>query len=259
MSDQPDITGEFDRAHSARLASPTLDRIWRQAYGEDYPEAVTPSAFYALSTLRRLREGLHLAAGTTIADLGCGNGGAGLWLARELGVGVIGIDLSGSGVANASRRAAQLGLVSQVQFRTGDLTATGLPPASCDGAICLDVLPFVPDKTAAFREVARILRPGARFAFTTWEQDGFSSRLNAQQLPDYRPPLVEAGFAIELYEEPLYWRQQQRAALEGLLSAKAELAAELEPSLVDQYVRLANGMLVDMAARRYVSAIARRG
>lgn len=173
MSDKPDIAGEFDRAHSARLASPTLHRIWRQAYREEYPEAVTPSAFYALSTLRQLREGLHLAAGATVADLGCGNGGAGLWLARELGVSVTGIDLSGSGVANASRRAAELGLGSLVQFRTGDLTATGLPPASCDGAICLDVLPFVPDKAAAFREVARILpperglrsRPGSRAGF----------------------------------------------------------------------------------------------
>ena len=34
----------------------------------------------------------------------------------------------------------------------------------------LDVLPFVPAKAAAIREVARILRPGGRFAFTTWEQ-----------------------------------------------------------------------------------------
>jgi len=131
--------------------------------------------------------------------------------------------------------------------------------AAGDGVICLDVLPFVPDKTAAIREVARILRPRARFAFTTWEQDGYSSRLNARQFADYRPPLLEAGFEIELYEEPPNWRQQQRAALEGLLAAKAELAAELESPLVDQYMRLANGMLADMPARRYVSAIARRG
>jgi SAM-dependent methyltransferase len=34
----------------------------------------------------------------------------------------------------------------------------------------LDVLPFVPGKAMAVREVARILRPGGRFAFTTWEQ-----------------------------------------------------------------------------------------
>jgi ubiquinone/menaquinone biosynthesis C-methylase UbiE len=257
MSDN--ITGEFNRSHSARLASPALQRIWRQAYREEYPEAVTPSAFYAFSTLRRLREGLYLKTGAMVADLGCGNGGAGLWLARELGVSVTGIDLSSSGVANASRRAAELGLGGHVQFREGDLTATGLPPASCDGAICLDVLPFVPDKVAAIREVARILHPGARFAFTTWEQDGYSSRLNAQQLADYRPLLLEVGFDIELYEEPSNWRQQQRAALEGLLDEKAELAAELEPSLVDQYMRLANGMLADMPARRYVSAIARRG
>jgi hypothetical protein len=73
------------------------------------------------------------------------------------------------------------------------------------------------------------------------------------------PLLLEIGFDIELYEEPPNWRQQQRAALEGLLAAKAELADELEPSLVNQHMRLANGMLADMPARRYVSAIARLG
>ena len=36
----------------------------------------------------------------------------------------------------------------------------------------LDVLPFVSDKAAAVGEVARILRPGSRFAFTIWEHLG---------------------------------------------------------------------------------------
>jgi ubiquinone/menaquinone biosynthesis C-methylase UbiE len=51
-----------------------------------------------------------------------------------------------------------VGLGERVRFQVGDLTATGLPDASCDAVMSLDVLVFVPDKAAALREVARILR-----------------------------------------------------------------------------------------------------
>jgi SAM-dependent methyltransferase len=193
----------------------------------------------------------------TIVDLGCGNGGAGLWIARELGAKLIGIDLSAVGVANASKRAAKLGLGERVRFQEGDITATGLSPDSCDGAISLDVLTFVRDKAAAINEVARILRSGGHFAFTTWEPEGYSARLSAAQLASYRPALIATGFDVELYEEPVDWRRQQQAAAEGLLASEQNLAAELERPIVDQFMRLARGMLSDMPYRRYVSVIAR--
>src|SRR6478672_6257796 len=101
--DRTSVRDQFQRAHSAHLDSPTLRRIWRNAYREDYPEEVNPSAFYSRSTLLHLRAGLRLVEGDTIVDLGCGNGGAGLWITRELGTKLIGIDLSAVGVANASK------------------------------------------------------------------------------------------------------------------------------------------------------------
>src|SRR5262245_28291975 len=256
--DRRNVRDHFQRAHSAHLESKALKRIWRNAYGEDYPDEVNPTAFYSRSILLRLRTGLQIDAGGTLVDLGCGNGGAGLWIARELGTKLIGIDLSAVGVAAAFKRAAELGLSESVQFQEGDITATGLPSASCDGAISLDVLQSVPDKTAAINEVARILRPGVRFAFTTWEQEGYSARLNTAQLADYRPPLIAAGFDVELYEVPMDWRRQQQTALENLLASEQDLAAEMERLTVDQFMRMAHGALSEMPQRRYVSVIARR-
>ena len=85
----------------------------------------------------------------------------------------------------------------------------------------LDVLPFVPDKAAAVREVARILRPGGRFAFTTWEQlthlaPGDDNHAQRQALAatfhshpllqsariDYRQLTEQAGLTVETYHEP---------------------------------------------------------
>lgn len=199
---RPSLSDRFNRSHTARLQSATLERLYRTAYGEDYPAEATPNAFVSRTTLQRLVGVLHVGPGHIVVDLGCGHGGPGLWVAQQLGAHLIGIDLSAVGVALARDRAAALGLGERARFQEGDLTATGLPEASCDAAISLDVLVFVPDKAAAVREVARILRPGGRFGFTTWEQSGYSTRLGAPQLADHRPLLAAAGFDVEMYEEP---------------------------------------------------------
>lgn len=248
----------FDRVHSAQLQSRTLQDIWHNAYGDDYPAEVNPSAFYSRPTFQQLVSGLQIEPGQTIVDLGCGNGGAGLWVAQDLGVKLIGIDLSAAGVAAGTETARALGLGDTARFLEGDMTATGLASASCDGALSLDVLCFVPDKPAALREVARILRPGARFGITTWEQEGYSDRLKAAQLTDHAPTLAEAGFDVEFYEEPPGWRHQQKAALESILASEQDLAAELDRPNADHFMALARGMLNDMPLRRYVVVLARR-
>ncbi len=162
--------GAFDQSHSGRMRSTAVEAIYRSAFGADYPAAAQPNAFYSATTLRMVAGALDLCPGRVLADLGCGHGGPGLWAAQQTGATLTGIDLSPAGIELARRRAAQLGLDARARFTAGDLTATGLPDASCDAVMSLDVLPFVPGKAAAVREVARILRPGGRFAFTTWEQ-----------------------------------------------------------------------------------------
>ena len=154
--------------------------------------------------------------------------------------------------------AAALSFGERARFQEGDLTATGLLEASCDAAISLDVLVFVPDKAAAVREVARILRPSGRFGFTTWEQSGYSARLGAPQLADHRPPLVAAGFDVEIYEEPPDWQRQQRTLLEGIIASEPALAEEMEAASAAGFVAMARGALADLPVRRYVCVVARR-
>jgi SAM-dependent methyltransferase len=208
--------------------------------------------------LQRLAGALQIGPGHTVVDLGCGHGGPGLWVAQQLGAHLIGIDLSAVGVVLAQDRAAVLGLGERARFQEGDLTATGLPEASCDAAISLDVFVFVPDKAAAVREAARILRPGGRFGFTTWEQSGYSVRLGAPQLADHRPLLIAAGFDVEVYEEPPDWQRQQRALLEGIIVSEPELAEEMEAAVAAGFVAMARGALADLPVRRYVCVVARR-
>jgi hypothetical protein len=69
--------------------SPTLRRIWATAYREDYPAEAEPHGFVTLTDLRRMAEALALGPHDTFADVGCGRGGPGLWIARQTGASFI--------------------------------------------------------------------------------------------------------------------------------------------------------------------------
>lgn len=256
---RPGLADDFNHAHSTRLQSPMLERLWQTAYGDDYPAVVKPNAFYSLTTLCRLKNALGVMADRTLVDLGCGHGGAGLWAAQQLGAKLIGIDLSPGGVALAASRARELEFQDRSRFQVSDMTATGLPDASCDAAMSLDVLLFVPDQAAAIRETARILRPGCCFGFTTWEQQtGYSQRLKALQLEDYRPVLESASFDVEIYDEPPNWQRQQRSLLEASIAHERELVEEMGSMAASKFLEMARGALEDMPSRRYVFGVGRR-
>jgi hypothetical protein len=77
------LSDRFNRSHTARLQNATLERLYRTAYGEDYPAEAQPNAFVSRTTLQRLVGALHVGPGHTVVDLGCGHGDPGLWVARR--------------------------------------------------------------------------------------------------------------------------------------------------------------------------------
>jgi len=251
------LADRFNDRHAVRLRSATWEHAYRAAFADDYPEGTNTNGWYSRTTLECLCTAMRLAPGCTLADLGCGHGGPGLWVAGRTGADLIGIDISATGVALATEQAPRLGLDNRSRFQVGDLTSTGLPDASCDAVLSLDVLLFVPDKAAAVREFARILRAGGILAFTTWEQQGYSERIGADQVADHRPLLEAAGFKVTIHEEPTEWRRQHAALAEGLIAAQAEMSKEMEPATAAGLAAMARGVLADMPARQYVCVVAR--
>jgi ubiquinone/menaquinone biosynthesis C-methylase UbiE len=71
------------------------------AYGGDFPEQFAHIGFLTAGEARRLRELLQIRPGEALADLACGAGGPGLWMARESGAFLTGIDPSAAGLAAA--------------------------------------------------------------------------------------------------------------------------------------------------------------
>ncbi len=108
-----------------------------------------------------------LHPGETVLDLGSGAGGDVLIAARRVGPTgrVIGLDMTIEMLELARTNATAAG-VTNVEFLHGYLEEVPLPDDTVDVVISNCVLNLATDKTVVLREVARVLRPGGRLAFS---------------------------------------------------------------------------------------------
>jgi ubiquinone/menaquinone biosynthesis C-methylase UbiE len=249
---------KYDRLFAGYAKSPTLRQIWRDAYGDDFPDNAEPLSYVTLTDLRRIAAALGVGPGATIVDLGCGSGGPSLWVARQTGAQLIGIDVSTVGVAQANARAQAEGIADRVRFHVSDIATLPLSAASVDAAMSVDMLVFVPDIDAVMAEVARVLRPGARFAFTAREQHAASATFGSPARPDYRPSLRAAGLVMETYEETPQWAERQVALLRAMAAAEPQLYAEMDAESADEFMLWARGRPGELATTRRVFGVARK-
>ena len=250
----------FDAAFTAVASSPTLLAIVREVFGSEYPEDAEPFSFVTVSDLRRISEMLSVGAGQTVLDLCCGRGGPGLCVAQATGASLIGVDWSPVGVAHAKQAAIRMGLADRARFEVADAGATGVPDASCDAAMSIDALQLVPDRRAAIQEVARVLRSGARFAFTTWEVDPETPEDSTEQrhVRDHTPILETAGLQVEYREPTPGSREYEQGFFEGILAHRDELTTEMGSAAADEMFEEANAVLPKLDANRRVLIVARR-
>jgi SAM-dependent methyltransferase len=98
-----------------------------------------------------------------VVDVGCGGGIDSLIAAQMVGASgrVIGIDMTPAMVLKARTSATAAGMTN-VEFREGYGEALPVEDAWADVVISNGVLNLMPDKDAALREMARVLKPGGR-------------------------------------------------------------------------------------------------
>jgi ubiquinone/menaquinone biosynthesis C-methylase UbiE len=94
--------------------------------------------------------------GGQILDIGCAAGGEIPMLQRQ-GFSVVGVDLSPEMLRFAHRRFAA---THHVLFCQADIEHLPFASGSMDDLVCLGVLEYLPDYSAALTEINRVLRPG---------------------------------------------------------------------------------------------------
>ena len=115
---------------------------------------------------RFIADRLSLKPGMEVIDLGCGVGGPMGYLARLYGASIVGININAYQIERA--KAQTRDVRSLCRFIHGDYMQIPEGDDSYDGAYGIDATCYAPDKTALYREIFRVLRPGACFACNEW-------------------------------------------------------------------------------------------
>jgi ubiquinone/menaquinone biosynthesis C-methylase UbiE len=231
-ADEARVAAGYDAVYAAIPDSPTFERIWRaHALGQDYPPGFEHISFLTLPEMQGMATALRLAAGSVLVDLACGMGGPGLWIAREAGAQLVGIDISSAALAAARARAHRLQLAQMARFVPGSFAQTGLDSASADAVMSVDALQYAPDKQAAIDEAARILRPGGRLAFACFEFEPERVAglpvLGTDPVSDYHDVLEQAGFDVISYTESDGWRARVTDTYQAVANATPALTEEM--------------------------------
>jgi len=255
----------YDAVYDALPRGETFNRLWRaHAYQDDFPAEFAHIGFLTVPEAQRMREWLQIGPDDVLADLACGAGGPGLWMAPQSGASLTGVDPSPAGLAAARARAREVGLAGRARFDLGTFEHTSLPDDAAAAVMSVDAFQYAPGKRAAVTEFFRILRPGRRLAFIAFEVDPAKVAgvpiLGVDPVPDYRPLLEAAGFTIEAYEETPGWQGRVNAAFGAIVDASDTLAAEMGERAAASVV--AEAMLtveIQPYPRRVLAAASRPG
>lgn len=230
--------------HARQGGSTIIRRIWASVYGPDYPADLEPLGFSTTAELERLAALVAIDPGGRLIDLGCGRGGPGLWIARRTNASLTGIDVVREAVEQAERRKAALW--PDATFHVASVSKMAFETSWFDAAVSVDALWMVLDKPAALKEISRILKPGGRFAFTTWEPEYL----------DHHRLLEQAGFQVILREEPVGWRDRQLTVYERIRAEERALRQELGDHAASVLLAEANAVpdLLDEQTRLLMAA-----
>ncbi|RYJ30681.1 methyltransferase type 11 [Streptomyces sp. L-9-10] len=237
------LAAVYDAFHAARASTTLVAQLYAEAMGDAYPHELEASSSCDWPLLGTMISRLRLRPGQRLIDLGCGTGGAGLWLSRALSVHLVGVDISPTAIALATRRTPAFVPPGQATFRVATIEATSLPDARADGIVCIDALGFAPDRMGALREMRRVLRPGGRAVLTS------GGRRTAPAAPAWSDRAAAAGLELESEEE----RPDEPAMWHRLYQLWTGHEADLRRHLGDQQ---AESMLTE--ARTHAPALGNR-
>lgn len=241
MTNSPDL-GTANRAQVEYWNSPTGHK-W-----VTYQSAID-ATFVPIT--KRLIERVAARPGERGLDIGCGTGAVTLSLAAEVGPAgaVLAVDIAHALLEVARKHAADRKL-SHIDFLLADAQRHRFSPDSFDLLISRFGVMFFNDPVAAFRNMARALRPGGRICFAAWAplednpwfkvpRDAAISRLGTPKPQQPRAPgplafaeadyvsqiLSDAGLSgVSIETEQLYLTNS------GSLDDVADLASNLGPA-----------------------------
>jgi ubiquinone/menaquinone biosynthesis C-methylase UbiE len=191
--------------------------------------------------VRKLAHQARVGPGVSVLDLCCGVAGPGRMITAEWGCRYLGVDQSASALATAQELAGNL----PCRFEQAHLPP--LPEGRFEVVLLLETMLAFPDKAALVGEVARVLAPGGRFAFTVEEGRPLTQQERA------RMPGADTVWPIELAELTgvlrkagltVSWRQEHSSSHRATATALSSRYQAGSPQIADQIGTQATAELI---------------
>jgi SAM-dependent methyltransferase len=208
-----------------------------------YPagEYVGQESFMRAGEVRTLAHQARVAPGVSVLDLCCGMAGPGRMITAESGCHYLGVDHSARALATARQLAGNL----PCRFEQAHLPP--LPEGRFEVVFLLETMLAFADKEALVAEVARVLEPGGRFAFTV-EEGRPLTRQERVRMPgaDTVWPIELAKLTGVLREAGLTvtWRQEHSSSHHAIATALLRCYQADSPQLVNQIGAQATAELI---------------
>lgn len=233
---------ESARTRSGRAGGPLEpEDLW--AWDQDH--------YGGLEAVETLARHAAITPGMAVLDICAGLGGPARFLAHRFGARVTGVDLTHSRCAAGTRLTALVRLSPLVRLLRADAQVLPFRARAFDAAVSQEGLLHVPDKAAALRECARVLKPGARLAFSDWvarprlednerrRLDEWMAAVTLQGIEGYRGLLARAGFApVEAEDLSTEWIAILRERRRMYRSMREQTVARFGQARHDEYNQL---------------------
>eukprot|EP00030_Apusomonadida_sp_AF-17_P000540 a174973_75.p1 GENE.a174973_75~~a174973_75.p1 ORF type:complete len:406 (-),score=179.55 a174973_75:1156-2328(-) len=203
---------------------------------------------------------LGLREGMKVLDVGCGIGGPLVSISRFSGASVTGLNNNAYQITQGEELLGAAGLKDRCGFIKADFMHIPVEDNTFDAVYEIEATCHAPDRVACYREIARVLKPGALFGGYEWTMTEKFDPSNAQHqaikheiaignglpdvitTPEVRAALVEAGFEIVEFADlaptteinPIPWY----ADFEGGLSLKGFPMTPIGRTLTHTMVRV---------------------
>ena len=233
MTAASDISGHYE---SGDLLARLEARLCEDGFDPARPtfESLAPYDHFhgrGMEATEDMANRLPVSGADHILDVGSGLGGPARYMARRFDCRVSGVDLTAEFCDVARHLTLLLGLDERVSFEQCDALSMPYGDTAFDGAYSMNVTMNIADKRALYREIHRVLKPGAWLGLsevvqgpggepdypTPWARTASSSFLAT--VDETRANLAASGFAIESLQDTTQasfaWAARARAAVKA--------------------------------------------
>jgi SAM-dependent methyltransferase len=144
-----------------------VEDLYKEIREETYGEDIGQNSWLTADEYRIFFDILKLSPNLKVLEVASGSGGPAVFMVKETGCQLVGIDINENGIQNAKNLASENGLDGKMEFSLANASEQlPFPDESFDIIISIDSINHFRSRDKVFSEFKRILKKSGRLLFT---------------------------------------------------------------------------------------------